>query len=777
MRVHTPGASASHATRRLGIVGLTALLLLSLGATAAPAQPSGGPPPAPVDPQNVVDQSDMTWDDYREVPDRREELYDPDTEGTQVTYRTAVILLEFEDQPFLITQEAGTHPFGNPQAPWTPVPEDEVNDWFYDYYATPNEFNGFNTINSYWLEDSHGRIGVDVEVFGPYTLPGKLHEYGLSGFGAPVRDEPDSICPAGDDCTKNIRNDGFEVWHDAIGCDPEEQGNLCGFDNGFWVTAGHDESSTWEEFGQMQWADREDVPAEFGPPGATEGPVLNSAGNPIPNWAPTRYVDWTSWQAAANHWPNAGGGTSTQAESSGLAVFAHEFSHLRGLPDNYNNPFADNIRNYTGYWEMMSRGSFNGPGGTHNRWPVPNQGGSALGPHHTLHYKNQLDVLMDDEQTTVERADLAEQGVAVATIQARSSVPDEGESAGFTVNYGEDVALNAACLAEGNESFWCPPGNTWDHDRLEVVDRVGPDSFVSDSGVLITHSRTSGSPRVWMVDANPEDIGMVDYVRPDGTPVMVVRGDPRQLNDAAFHAGTDSGSEFEYVNEAAGLHYYILDTWRDDDGVLQYSVAARSLDAADAYERGVELDTPEWLEVDDTTELLQVPLTNTGEAGEGLFDSDVFRITSSVEGDGWETWQPHEVVAAEAGDTIPVSVYATAGDGAAGAARVTITATSESDPSQSSTVTMWVGTAQGLVEAAGDLVADMDLHLGTEARLEANLQQIDNRLGRPTPAVCTALDVFGHSVDNRDGHRIGLSPQEAAELRSIARSMGIAIDC
>src|SRR5690606_38149784 len=142
------------------------------------------------------------------------------------------------------------------------------------------------------------------------------------------------------------------------------------------------------------------------------------------------------------------------------------------------------------------------------------------------------------------------------------------------------------------------------------------------------------------------------------------------------------------------------------------------------------------------------------EAGEGLFDSDVFRITSSVEGDGWETWQPHEVVAAEAGDTIPVSVYATAGDRAAGAARVTITATSEPDPSQSSTVTMWVGTAQGLVEAAGDLVADMDLHRGTEARLEANLQQIDNRLGRPTPAVCTALDVFGHSVDNRDGHRI-----------------------
>ena len=127
----------------------------------------------------------------------------------------------------------------------------------------------------------------------------------------------------------------------------------------------------------MLWTAREQVPAEFGPPGAENGPVLNAAGNPIPNWAPTRYVPWSSWLAAANHWPNAGGGSSTQAESSGQSVYAHEFSHLRSLPDNYNNPFADNERNFTGYWEMMSRGTFNGPGGTHNRWQIPNQGGSG----------------------------------------------------------------------------------------------------------------------------------------------------------------------------------------------------------------------------------------------------------------------------------------------------------------------------------------------------------------------------------------------------------------
>src|SRR5690606_11415811 len=147
----------------------------------------------------------------------------------------------------------------------------------------------------------------------------------------------------------------------------------------------------------------EDIPDEFGPPRDEHGnPPLDQNGNPMPNWAHTRYVEWTSWRAAANHWPNGGGGTSTHAESSGQSVFAHEFSHLRGLPDNYNDPFADPDRNYTGYWEMMSRGTCNGPGGTHNRWQVPNAGGSALGPHHMLHFKTEgngrLGVIADDEQ-------------------------------------------------------------------------------------------------------------------------------------------------------------------------------------------------------------------------------------------------------------------------------------------------------------------------------------------------------------------------------------------
>ena len=401
-------------TRHRGARRLAALALLALPVSFASSASAEIPPDAanhpllqPIDAQNWVDQGELTWAAYKPVPDARPEFYDGSADGSQSQYKTAIILIDYPDQPFLITQPAGTHPFGNPQPGWTPVAPGDVNQWMHDYYAVPNQYNGGKTLNSYWMEDSHGRIGVDVDVFGPYTMSAKSFEYGIaSDFNGAVGNQANSSCPAGSTCNRNIRTDGGNAWRAAIGC----ASGLCGYDNAFYVTAGHDESSTWQEFGEMLWTDREQVPAKFGPPGAEDGPVLNSAGNPIPNWAPTRYVPWTSWRAAANHWPNAGGGTSTQAESSGQSVFAHEFSHLRGLPDNYNNPFADNQRAGTGYWEMMSRGTFNGPGGTHNRWQVPNQGGSALGPHHMLAYKNRLGVLLPEEQLTLERNTLAHTG-------------------------------------------------------------------------------------------------------------------------------------------------------------------------------------------------------------------------------------------------------------------------------------------------------------------------------------------------------------------------------
>ncbi|NED94402.1 M6 family metalloprotease domain-containing protein [Phytoactinopolyspora alkaliphila] len=733
-----------------------------LGAAAqdVPLADTGGGPIVPVDPQDWVDQADLTWDDY--TPVRPAEWNSAETsQGSESQYRTAVILVDFEDQPLLITQDAESHPFGNPQSGWEPVPEEDAAQWYYEYYAVPNEFNGGQTFHGYWMEDSHGRIGVDVEVFGPYTLPGKLHEYGLAGWNRPVGNQPDSLCPAGDECNKNLRADASALWRADTGC----ESSLCEFDNGFYVTAGHDESATWQEFGEMMFRTPEDVPASFGPPGAEDGPVLNNAGNPITAYAGTRYVPWTSWRSAANHWPNASGGTSTQAESSGGSVFAHEFSHLRGLPDNYNNPFDPSTgRNYTGYWEMMSRGTFNGPGGTHNRWQVPNAGGSGLGPHHMLHFKTsgsgRLGVLDDGEHIELNRSDLAAEGIARLPLKARSSIPD-GDLVGLTVHLDDGGFTPGACAERVDDPFWCTPVATnWQRFTMEVVDRVGNDSFTAGHGVLLAQARNSGTPRVWLIDANPEDIDRIDFYRPGnddepgGEPVAVSKGDPRQLDDATFHAGTGSDSDYEYVDEYNNLHFYILDTYRDADGTLFYDVAVRNTDGAGGFDRSVAAGEASSYAVGASTALITAPFTNTGVAGEGLFASDVYRLSSSVAGDGWEVTLPYEVTAVEAGDSVSVPVYARAGDGATESATVTITATSESDPDATVTIELELSSADLKVTFAGSSAlldayhAHGVLSRSEYQRLQAQLTVAERASGR---GAAQALDRFVALAQNIDG--------------------------
>ena len=100
----------------------------------------------------------------------------------------------------------------------------------------------------------------------------------------------------------------------------------------FWTSAGQDESGAWQEFGEMRFINQDTVTDAFGPK------HINPL-HPRGNWASTRYIPWTSWAAAANVWPSASGNSSTEAESAGMAVYAHELSHNLGIPDNYNNPF------------------------------------------------------------------------------------------------------------------------------------------------------------------------------------------------------------------------------------------------------------------------------------------------------------------------------------------------------------------------------------------------------------------------------------------------------
>ncbi|GAA4607866.1 M6 family metalloprotease domain-containing protein [Actinoplanes octamycinicus] len=608
---------------------------------AALAKPGGGP--QPIDPQHYELPDTMTWSDYRKVPGT--DWADPSVRGSERTFNGALVLVDYPNQPFVVTQPEHSTIYRNPSGVQN-LARDDVPAFYRDFLNKLGELNRGHTIHEYWMEDSNGRFGIELSAFGVYQMPADSHEYGIEnsmqrGMG----------CPAGDQCGRDLRTDAQAAWIAAVGA--EEAGR---YDFVFFLSAGQDESSTWQEFGQMKFGAKEDVSDEFGPPDAA-----------LPNWNATRYVDWTSWQASSNIWPNASRGSSLQAESSGMSTYAHEFSHILGVGDNYNNPYGIPARrDYSGPWEMLSRGTFNGPGGPHSRWLIPGTAGSSMGAQHMLRNKMKLGIVDDAAVLKLSRDALATSGVVVTRVTAREV--DRGR-AGINVTLdGGD--RSAACDAATDP--YCDGGG-YDNYTVEVVDRMGFDSFTPDSGVLLAKTKNADSaPFIWTVDANPQDIDKVDFVLPDGTPQKMTVGDYRQLSDALFHAGTGSGSEFEYVDTANRLHFYVLDRKRDRDGVLSYQVAVRSLDGAGPAARGVRAfpasaraDKSGWA-------TCTIPVRNTGRG------DDVLRVTAPG------ATLPRAVVAVPGGRTSTVEVHVNR------AGKVPVTVTSESNPAATATTTCTV---------------------------------------------------------------------------------------
>ncbi|KXJ90201.1 hypothetical protein Micbo1qcDRAFT_164724 [Microdochium bolleyi] len=626
--------------------------------------PSTNDPFAIIDPQKWVLPDNMTWDDYVRPPGTN--WGDSSRKGSIRNFNIALVAVDYSDMPFVITQAAQSTVFKNPQPVVSGVKREDVPSFYRYLLNTQNELNRGHTLHEYWMEDSSGRYGVDLTAFGPYKLPAKSYQYGVdnaaSGFNP-------GACPGGERCSINIRTDALGAWRAAVGNEIASSFELV-----FILSAGQDESSTWQEFGEMMFQTKEDVTEVFGPPDAN-----------LTNYARTRYVEWTSWASASTIWPNAGSGSSTQAESSGMGTYAHELSHLLGIGDNYANSFVGR-RDYMGPFAMLSRGSFNGPGGPHTRWHIPAQSGGALGSLHTVREKTQLGLLDASEILSISREELPKVGIVVTELIARSVQPGDEHRISLKISLDKDLS---ACDYQNDPLC---DGGGFEAYELEVIDRMGADSFVTDSGVMITKTRRSGSNFQWIIDANPQDINIVDFYRPDGSPSMLTIGDYRQLSDALFHAGTRSGSKYEYIDVANRLHLYVLGVRRDQSGVLFYTIGARSLDGAGPSTPGINLG--DGITSGGSTTTLGVSctfqLTNTGsfaEAG-GLdasttaaLKSDIYRLAVTVEGDGWQVVLPNELATARYGEETAVNVAVKAKDGATTRAVVHLTATSESDPS------------------------------------------------------------------------------------------------
>ncbi|MBM7693804.1 M6 family metalloprotease-like protein [Peribacillus deserti] len=703
------------------IAALSTTIFLAMSTTAAfAAEPGLDKIPGPVDPQSWVNPEDMTWNDYYQVPGINWNTTDikPETE-----LKGALILVDFPDQDFILTKPKGSELIGNPQV--DAVPREKLGEWWKNFLNVPSKLNNYQTIDNFWKENSHGKWGVSLDSYGPYRLDKNEFQYGLeNSMNSGARP---SNYPSG-----NLFTDGVNAAVADINASGKE------YDFAFIVHAGYDESTVWQELGEMKFLNQDAVPDEFGPP--KDMPGFEN----MPNWAKTRYVPWSSWYAAKSIWSAASSATingknirvSIQGESDGMGTFAHEFGHLRGLGDNYNNAALD-PRTYSGYWETMSRGSFNGPGGTHTRWMIPSTLGASLSAPHMLRNKMKQGFVSDDEVLRLNRDELKESGPAFADIVARQA--PVGSKFGRTGIHGINISMDDLTPTDYLAGDWRNDilnNRLYNNYTLEVVDRFGADSFAADSGVLIAKTKNAeSSPNIWVVDSHPEDINLKDFTRPDGTTAMVGKGDPRQTLDALFKAGNGASlvsGQFdgsidkdtivsEYIDPYNKLQFYILGKHKDNDGVLRYQVAVRNTEGAGAYKRGVNVSAGTIQPaVQEKVAVYHFNVTNTGEA------KDLIRVNASA-GDDWKVQLDHNVIAVEPGATVAVPVYVKIPKGKTTPATLTFKATSETDSKQSVTETNLLPSnlsAVGLSSVIDSFAKEGAFKAGAAQALKAHLNSV-----------------------------------------------------
>ncbi len=641
------------------------------GAATKAADPVSAP--ASIDAQKCQDQQDMTWADYHPIPGI--DWADPALVPVR-KIRIALVAVDFPDQPFVITLPKKSDLFGNPQI--DPVPREKVPQFYADFYNKPSAVNHGHTINGYWMEQSRGKVGIPpMDAYGPYRMPKNLFQYGLNEY------QQQGGCPTGFTCDGNLERDADALWQAAAGPDIVKK-----YDIVLRIYAGYDETSVWQEFGEMKFQTKEDIPAEWGNPDTAK-----------PRWVITRYVPWTSWKAGQEQW-----GLSSMRQGENSGTITHEIvHHAFSTGDNNNNPYSTPYHRVgSGTWDIMDRGSFNGPGGPHMRWVVPAAAGAAMPAGLMLREKIRFEFVRPENVLKLNRNGLAGSGLAVGTVTARAVDPGPTGLAGITVALDGSAPQDKTPPCDIKTNPLCAGNPTFNYFTIEVVQRIGYDSFTPDNGVLINKSRNRADSSTgygcfnWVIDAHPEDINMLDFKRPDGTPVMRTVADYRQLNDALFHAGLNSGSQYEWEDTPNRLHFYVINRHTDAQGILSYTIGVRSLDGSGPQTRGISLSPEASQKQQAPFTVCAFTLTNTGKAAASdaalhpqeaaaYLNSDIYRLSASVEGQGWTAQLQNALAAVQFGGSVSVPVYASKAAGGAASAKVILKAQSESDPAKTAT--------------------------------------------------------------------------------------------
>ncbi|MFJ3716875.1 immune inhibitor A domain-containing protein [Streptomyces sp. NPDC090057] len=278
--------------------------------------------------------------------------------GREKTDKIFTILVEFGDQ---------TDPkYGGTAGPMhnTIAKPDRKKDnstaWQQDYNQKHFQNLYFGTgsktesLKKYYEKQSSGRYSVDGEVSDWVKVPYNEARYGNNACGQ-------TTCSS----VWNVVRDGLNAWvadqKKAGKSDADIKADLAKYDQ--WdrydydgdgnfnepdgyvdhfqlVHAGEDESAGGGAQGtDAIWAHRWYA---FGTDAGATGPSDNKLGG-------TQVGDTGVWV----------GDYTIQPENGGLGVFAHEYGHDLGLPDEYDTAGGDNS---TGFWTLMSSGSWLGTG-------------------------------------------------------------------------------------------------------------------------------------------------------------------------------------------------------------------------------------------------------------------------------------------------------------------------------------------------------------------------------------------------------------------------------
>ncbi|WP_298801810.1 immune inhibitor A domain-containing protein [uncultured Pseudokineococcus sp.] len=272
------------------------------------------------------------------------------------TDKIFVILAEFGDQRHPDFPDVDSDPttpgptrFDGPRHNEIPEPDRSVDNttvWQPDYdqqhYQDLYFGDGDATLKSYYEAQSSGRYSVDGEVSDWVRVPYNEARYGRTDAGAwyLVRDavnqwvaEREAAGMSDEDIAAELaefdQQDRYD--YDGDGDFNEPDGYIDHFQI---VHAGGDESDGDPTYGEDAiWAHRWYA---FGTDQGVTGPETNRLGG-------TQIGDTGIWV----------GDYTVQPENGGYSVFAHEFAHDLGLPDDYDttNKASNNVE----YWSLMAQ--------------------------------------------------------------------------------------------------------------------------------------------------------------------------------------------------------------------------------------------------------------------------------------------------------------------------------------------------------------------------------------------------------------------------------------